>query len=312
MNASSLPQIRRPSAAQGARIGLLAGWGRYPLVVAQALAEQGYQTFCLGVKGHADPVLAEYCTDFEWVGLAKLGRAINYFRRHGVRDVTMAGKIQKAVLFQPWAWLTHLPDVRTVRRFYKHFIVPRKDNRDDTLLLAVIKEFARSGIVVAPATNYAPELLVDFGQFTRRGPTASERKDIEFGWKLAKEMGRLDVGQSVCIRGRAALAVEAMEGTDQCIERAGGLCRGGAFTVIKTAKPQQDMRFDVPTVGLRTVKIMAASGARCLAIESGKTILLDQQEVVRYADEHQIAIVSLTAEGALPVGTPAACEERAA
>src|SRR5579872_1841128 len=116
-------QIRRPQAARSGKIGLLAGWGRYPIVVAEALAQQGYQTYCLGVKGHADPALATICDDFQWVGLAKLGRAINYFRRHGVRDVTMAGKIHKAVLFQPWAWFTHLPDWRTLCRFYKHFVL---------------------------------------------------------------------------------------------------------------------------------------------------------------------------------------------
>jgi hypothetical protein len=244
--------------------------------------------------------LATLCDDFQWVGLAKLGRAISYFRRHGVRDVTMAGKIHKAVLFQPWSWFTHLPDWRTLRRFYKHFVLTRQDRKDDTLLLAVVKEFARGGIVFAPATNYAPELLVSYGHLTRRHPAAIERKDIEFGWKLAKELGRLDVGQSVAVKGRAAVAVEAMEGTDACIRRAGQLCRGSAFTVVKVAKPQQDMRFDVPTIGLGTMEVMVQSGARCLAIEAGRTILLDEPRVIRYADEHRVAIVSLTPLGEYP------------
>ena len=158
-------------------------------------------------------------------------------------------------------------------------------------------------MIFAPATNYAPELLVEFAQFTRRGPSTAERKDIEFGWKVAKEMGRLDIGQSICVRDRATMAVEAIEGTDLCIERAGQLCRGASFTVIKVAKPNQDMRFDVPTIGLRTFETMAAAGARCLAIESGKTILLDQANAVRFADQHGIAIVSLTAEGGMPATT---------
>ncbi|HEX3654708.1 MAG TPA: UDP-2,3-diacylglucosamine diphosphatase LpxI [Pirellulales bacterium] len=297
-------QIRRPQAARSGKIGLLAGWGRYPLIVAEALAQQGYQTYCLGVKGHADPALATICDDFQWVGLAKLGRAISYFRRHGVRDVTMAGKIHKAVLFHPWALLTHLPDWRTVCRFYQHFVLMRHDRKDDTLLLAVVKEFARGGIVFAPATNYAPKLLVDYGNLTRRHPSATERKDVEFGWKLAKELGRLDVGQSVAVRGRAALAVEAMEGTDACIRRAGQLCRGSAFTVVKVAKPQQDMRFDVPTIGMGTLEVMIQSGARCLAIEAGRTVLLDEPQVIRYADEHRIAIVSLTPLGEYPPEAP--------
>ncbi len=142
------------------RIGLLAGWGRYPIVVAEALARQGCQTYCLGVKGHADPALARVCADFDWLSLGRLGSAIRYFRRHGVQRVTMAGKIHKFQLLQPWMWLKHFPDWRTLRRFYHHFVSSKKDNRDDTLLHAVVLEFARDGLIFAPATDFAPELLV--------------------------------------------------------------------------------------------------------------------------------------------------------
>ena len=135
--------------------------------------------------------------------------------------------------------------------FLPHFWTRKKDCRDDSLLRAIVDEFAAEGIRFAPATDYAPELLVGQGQLTRRGPTAWQQKDIEFGWKMAKEMGRLDIGQSVAVKDQAVLAVEAVEGTDECIRRAGELCRAGGFTVVKVAKPQQDMRFDVPTIGLR-------------------------------------------------------------
>ncbi|MEX2120910.1 MAG: UDP-2,3-diacylglucosamine diphosphatase LpxI [Pirellulales bacterium] len=298
--------------AQGrSKVGLLAGWGRYPLVVAEALVGQGYLTYCLGVKGHADPALAAVCHDFRWLGLARLGEAARYFKRHGVRDVTMAGKIHKALLFGRWAWLKHLPDFRTLRRFYKHFLLNRRDRQDDTLLMAVVKEFAVDGIHFAPATDYVPELLVKFGQLTLRGPSAAQQQDIEFGWKLAKELGRLDVGQSVAIKGRAALAVEAIEGTDQCIQRAGTLCPAGGFTVVKVAKPQQDMRFDVPTIGLGTLESMVQAGATCLAIEAGRTILVDQPQVIQLADQHQLAIVSLSADGECPRPSPETlCESR--
>ena len=132
----------------------------------------------------------------------------------------------------------------------------KKDCRDDSLLTAIVEEFAAEGIRFAPATDYAPELLVTEGQLTRRGPTAWQQKDIEFGWKIAKEMGRLDIGQSVAVKDQAVLAVEAVEGTDECIRRAGTLCRAGGFTVVKVAKPQQDMRFDVPTIGLGTLETL--------------------------------------------------------
>ncbi len=148
----------------------------------------------------------------------------------------------------------------------------------------------------APATDYAPELLLPPGQLTRRGPSAWQWKDIRFGWRMAKEMGRLDVGQSVAVKDQAVLAVEAVEGTDQCIARAGTLCPAGGFTVVKVAKPQQDMRFDVPTIGRGTLETMVQSGAAVLAVEAGKTILLDQAEAMAFADSHKLAIVSLVGE----------------
>lgn len=279
------------------RIGLLAGWGRYPLVVAEELVRQGRQVSCLGVRDHADPALARICHDFQWVGLARLGAAIRYFRRRGVTCATMAGKIHKFKLYQPRVWLKLAPDLRTMRCFFPHFVATRKDRKDDTLLLAVVNEFARDGIHFAPATDFAPELLVQFGPLTRRRPSAAQCKDIEFGWRLAKEMGRLDVGQSVAVKGRAALAIEAIEGTDECIRRAGALCAAGGFTVVKVAKPRQDMRFDVPTIGLGTLETMAAAGGKVLAIEAGRTIIIDQADVAAFADRHGITIVALEANG---------------
>jgi len=274
-------------------IGLLAGWGRYPVVVARALREQGYRTYCLGLKDHADPRLADMCDDFAWVGMAKMGRALRYFRRHGCRHVTMAGKLHKARLFQPWVWLKHLPDLRAICCFYPHFVLTRKDRRDDTLLLAIVHEFSKEGIVFAPATDFVPELLVKYGQKTRRAPSAAQQKDIQFGWRLAKEIGRLDIGQSVIVKSRAVLAVEAIEGTDECIRRAGQLCPAGGFTVVKVAKPQQDMRFDVPTIGVRTLETMLDAGAAVLAIEAGRTIILDEPQLIEFADRNKLVIAAL-------------------
>ncbi|HZZ72219.1 MAG TPA: UDP-2,3-diacylglucosamine diphosphatase LpxI [Pirellulales bacterium] len=280
-----------------ARIGLLAGWGRYPIVLSEALVRRGFEVYCLGVKDHADPALKTICHDFEWVGLAKLGRAIRYFTRHEIFDATMAGKIHKVKLLQHGAWLKHLPDWRTIKMFFPHFISARQDRKDDTLLTAIVEGFAEDQITFAPATDYAPELLVRYGQLTRRGPSRLQAKDIEFGWTLAKEMGRLDVGQSVAIKGRAAVAVEAIEGTDQCIRRAGELCRSGGFTVVKVAKPQQDMRFDVPTIGVSTLETMVAAGAKVLAVEAGRTIIVDEPQVLDFANRNGLILVALHADG---------------
>jgi DUF1009 family protein len=278
---------------QAGRIGLIAGWGRYPIVVAQTLRSQGFRVYCLAIKDHADPALRGWCDDYREVGLGKLGAAIRYFRRNRVMRATMAGKIHKVVLFQKFAWLKHLPDWRCACTFYPHWVSKTKDRKDDTLLGAVIDAYARDGIQFAPATEFAPELLVKAGNLTSRSPSGGQWKDIQFGWQLAKEMGRLDVGQSVAVKGRAVLAVEAVEGTDECIRRAGQLCPQGGFTVVKVAKPQQDMRFDVPTIGVGTIETLVASGAAVLAIEADKTIVLDRDDVVRAADRHKLIVVAV-------------------
>jgi hypothetical protein len=173
------------------------------------------------------------------------------------------------------------------------------DNRDDTIVHAVIKEFAADGIAFESALDLCPELLVTPGVLTRRRPTPREEEDIAFGWELAREMGRLDVGQSVAVKERAVLAVEAIEGTDRAIARAGELCRAGGFVVVKVAKPHQDMRFDVPTVGTATIETMHRAGGRVLAIEAGRTIILDQPATVALAERYGISVVALREAEAL-------------
>lgn len=276
------------------RIGLVAGWGRFPIVVAQTLKEQGRSVYCVGLKNHADPALRDICDDYFASGVARIGDHIRYFRRQGVTHATLAGKVFKdKILFGRWGWLGLWPDWRTFKVAIPIYILGRKDRRDDTLLSLAVQEYAKDGIMMAPATDLAPQLLAREGQLTRRGPTAGQRQDIEFGWALAKELGRLDVGQSVTVKGRAVIAVEAVEGTDACIRRTGELCPQGGFTIVKVAKPQQDMRFDVPTIGVGTIESMIAAGAGVLAIEAGKTIIVDEPAVIALADRHGLAIVSL-------------------
>lgn len=274
-------------------IGLLAAWGRFPMVVAEALAADGYRVCCLGVRGHADANLARVCDEFAWVGLARLGQASRWFRRHGVEQATMAGKIHKVNFFERHAWRNLVPDWTTLKAFYPHFVSGSSDRKDDTLLLAVVETFARFKIEFLPATDFAPELLVCEGPVAGKPLTVAEHADVEFGWHLAKQMGQLDVGQSVCVKGQAVLAVEAVEGTDRCIARAGQLCPQGGFTVVKTAKPQQDMRFDVPTVGLGTLESMAKAGGRILAIEADRTILLQADDFRAAADRSGISVVAV-------------------
>ncbi|HUG93730.1 MAG TPA: UDP-2,3-diacylglucosamine diphosphatase LpxI [Planctomycetaceae bacterium] len=276
-------------------VGLLAGAGRFPIAFAQAARRHGLAVHCVGVLGMASQELREVCTTYHSVPLGRLGRAIRLLRRARVGRAVMAGKIEKTSLFKRFRWIRHLPDARFLKVLWRHVRAGR-DGRDDTLLLTVIGEFERDGIHFESALDYCPELLVQHGFLTRRKPTPAQWRDIRFGWALAKEMGRLDVGQTVVVHDQAAIAVEAIEGTDGCIRRAGLLCRRGGFTVVKVAKPQQDMRFDVPTVGLDTIQTMREAGGRVLAIECGKTILLDEPDVLRLADRCGIAVVSLKAE----------------
>ncbi len=275
------------------RIGLLAAWGRFPLLVAEALRKQNYHISCLGVADLADPRLQDLCDDFQWIGWGKLGGAIKFFRRCDVSQATMAGKFHKALLYQPGLWWRHFPDWKFIKTFYRHLFTRQRDNKDDTLLGVLSDAFASEGIVFQPATDFAPELLVKAGQIAGRPPSAAQQADIEFAWDIAKQMGRLDIGQSVCVKDRAIVAVEAIEGTDACILRAGEFCKKGGFTVVKVAKPQQDMRFDVPTVGVRTLRTMVAAGAKVLAIEGGRTILLDDAAFREYAAYHKLSIVAL-------------------
>lgn len=276
-------------------IGLLAGWGRFPIAFAEKARSLKMPLVCLGIRGEASRELSSLARRFYWVGPAQIGRTIRLFKREGVQRIVMAGKVHKAnILHRPWRLLQLMPDWRTIKFWYMR---QRRDNCDDTLLLGLIDEFARDGLRIESALTLCPELLVNPGVLTRRMPTTREQSDIAFGWNVAKEMGRLDVGQSVAIKERAVLAVEAIEGTDRAILRAGELCRAGGFVVVKVAKPQQDMRFDVPTVGCTTVESLRRAGGRVLAIEAGKTILLDREQTIALADRHGLTIVALAPEG---------------
>ena len=284
--------IRKPKTENRKPIGLLAGWGRFPIAFADKARSLGLPVVCVGLRGEASPELISLVQRFYWARPLQMGRMIRCFKREGAEQIVMAGKVHKAnLLHQPWKLLTLLPDWRTVCWWYFR---GRRDNRDDTVLLSVIKEFGRDDLRFESALTLCPELLMNPGVLTRRSPSSREERDIVFGWELAKEMGRLDVGQSVAVKERAVLAVEAIEGTDRAILRAGELCRAGGFVVVKVAKPQQDMRFDVPTIGCTTIENLHRAGGRVLAIEAGKTIVLDQTQTLALADRYGITIIALS------------------
>lgn len=271
-------------------LGLLAGWGRFPLVVAEKARALGKPVYCVGIRHEADPTLAQHVDGFAWSGVARLGRIIRLFKQAGCQHIVMCGKIHKhRFLYAPWRVFSLVPDLRCIRFWYRRTL---RDRKDDTLMLAMIDEFKQDGMDFGSALDFYPDLLAPEGVLTRRQPSPSEQADIAFGWEMAKEMGRLDVGQSVCVKEKNVLAIEAIEGTDACIKRAGDLCPSGGFTVVKVAKPQQDMRFDVPTIGLYTIDNVIQAGATTLAIEAGKTIILDRDAVIDMADRYGVSIVA--------------------
>lgn len=278
-----------------ARMGLLAGWGDYPFVVRDTLREQGIDVIGVGIRGHVEPGLEKNCQAYRELAIGRLGAAIRFMKQHGVTAATMAGKVHKKMLFSRGAWTELLPDWEALRAFGSHWIIGTGDRRDNTLVTAAIDAFARHGIHFAPATDFAPELLVPEGILVGR-LTRLQRMDVEFGWQHAKQLGGLDIGQTVVVKRKAILAVEAIEGTDQCIQRAGELCSGGGFTVVKVAKPQQDMRFDVPTIGIGTIRQIAAAGGRVLAVEAERTILIDTAATIECARTHGITLVALRSD----------------
>jgi len=285
----------RPKLQSAARpqepIGLLAGSGRFPILFAEAARRRGYPVACVGIRGEAPEELKPLCSAFETLPVSRPTRIIRAFQRLGVRELVMAGKVHKTAMYTPGLFWHAITDPRAIRVWYYGRL--RANKKDDAILLTVIDEFAKDGLTFRSALDFCPELLVNQGILTRRRPTAEELLDVRFGWQLAKEMGRLDVGQSVAIKQCATIAVEAIEGTDRCIERAGALCRAGGWVLVKVAKPHQDMRFDVPTIGTSTIEKLSQSGAKVLAIEANKTIVIDQPEVIELADRLGIAVVAL-------------------
>ena len=286
--------VSAPSSAQP-KVGLVAGWGSFPMEVAEHCRALGYEVYIAAIKGHADPKLAQFAQDMKWFGVAKLGGQIHFFQRHGVQQITLAGKLFKdKILFHGLGWIEHLPDVTCLRTLYRSFITRSSDTRDDTILGAVAEAFTKRDIQVVPATDLAPQLMVNDGCLSHRSPSRREKLDIEFGWQIARQMGGLDVGQSITVRDQTVLGVEAVEGTDALIARTGELCPRGGFTLIKVAKPKQDMRFDVPTIGRRTIENVVKAGGTAIAIEAHRTILVDREETIALANRHRIAIVAHT------------------
>ena len=264
------------------RIGLIAGNGRFPLLFAQSARKQGVEVLAIAHKGQTLPELGKYVNKIYWIKVGQLGKLIKILKTEKIKDAAMVGGITKTLMFSQVA-----PDLHALSLLAK-----LKTMNDDALLRAVAKEIENQGITIHESTLFLSHLLSPSGCLTKRKPNQKEIKDIEFGWKIAKEIGRLDIGQSIVVKDQVVLAVEAIEGTDETIRRAGKLGKRKGLVVIKVSKPQQDMRFDVPAIGPETINTMQAAGGRVLAIESGKTLLIDKEELIQAANKANISIVA--------------------
>lgn len=274
-------------------LGLIAGTGRLPVLIAGGVRRSGRRLVVVGIRGQADPALRDLADVFGWAGITRLGRWIRLLRRNGVRRAVLAGGVRKANMYSPLRLLRYWPDLRTARLWYGKL---RHDKRDNAVLLAVADELAKEGIELMSSVEYCAEHLADEGLMTKTPPSKSAQADADFGFKIARRSAELDVGQSVAVKERDIIAVEAMEGTDEMIARAGRLCKTGGWTLVKVARPNQDMRFDVPTVGPETIQTLKTARAACLVLEAGKTIILDKPDTLALADRLAIAVVGKRAE----------------
>lgn len=271
------------------RLGIIAGSGKFPFLVLDGARRAGCQVTVIGLLGFADPALARQADAFRWAGLARLGTWIRVLKRAGATRVVLAGAVQKATMYGRWRLLRLLPDWTSAKLWFFKL----RDKRNDAVLSAVADEFALHGIVMRDCVEYTRDHLAPHGVLTHGQPSASQLRDAEFGWRIAKELGRLDIGQTVAVKETEVIAVEAIEGTDGMIERAGALCPRGGWTMVKVAKPNQDMRFDVPTVGPETVALLSRHGARMLILEAGKTVMIDREQMLTDADRVGLVILGL-------------------
>ncbi|MFM8540799.1 MAG: LpxI family protein [Nitrospira sp.] len=267
----------------GQCIGVIAGNGRFPIIFADNVRRQGYAVSAVAHIGETDPELERHVDRIHWVKIGQLNKLIHAFKHDGVRQAVMLGGVRKTHVFT-----TVRPDFRILAMAGR-----LRALKDDAILRELAAELEREGIIIRESTFGLDGILVEERPLTQRRPSRKEWDEIRYGWEMAREIGRLDIGQCVVVKERVIVAVEAVEGTDQAIRRGGELAGAGAV-VVKRCKPQQDLRFDLPAVGPRTIETMVAVKASALAVEAGKSVMLDRADLIRRADDAGIAVVGLT------------------
>ncbi|MFH2065880.1 MAG: UDP-2,3-diacylglucosamine diphosphatase LpxI [Pseudomonadota bacterium] len=264
------------------KIGLIAGGGQFPIIFAQAARKKGMSVYAIAHQTETEPSLEEQVDAIQWIYLGQIKKILRFFKSNQVTQAVMMGTIAKARLFKDLR-----PDTKAIS-----LIAGMRHTLDDGILRSLAMYLETEGVTIMPSTFLVPELLADKGCWTKRKPSRSEIGDITLGWEIAKEIGRLDVGQCVVVANGSVLAVEAIDGTDATISRGGRLGNRNAV-VVKVCKPNQDLRFDIPAIGMETIRIMQESGVHVLAIEAGKAVVFEKEAMIQMADKNKISIVAL-------------------
>ncbi|MBC2715071.1 MAG: LpxI family protein [Desulfobacteraceae bacterium] len=268
------------------RIGLIAGSGSFPIIFSKKAADRGFSIYAIGYHNETEPLLSDYVESLEVIHIGQIKRLIKFFKKNRIKEAVMIGAIKK-----PGAILDIRPDMKAISLIANM----RHSTHDDKILRAFAKVLEDEGFRIRSSTFLLPELLAEEGCWTKRKPTNAELSDIELGWKMAKEIGRLDIGQCVVVCNGTVMAVEAIDGTDSTIRRGGGFCKGNSV-VVKVCKPIQDFRFDVPAVGAQTIRSMHESGATVLVVEAGRSLVFDKEEMIRLANQWGIIIMAMEKE----------------
>jgi DUF1009 family protein len=266
----------------------VAGGGDFPFLIIEECRLQGIEVVLAAVKGEARPEIAQQVTKVEWIGAGQLSRLIRFFQVNQVHHALMAGYVKHVRIFGK-----DLPDLRMLALFAR---LPKRTA--DSILGAIADELASEGIQLMDTTSLLPQMVPESGVLTRRKPDKHELKDIDLGRRVAMEIARLDIGQTVVLCDQAVVAVEGMEGTDATIERAAGLTFGKKLTVVKVSKPLQDMRFDVPVIGPATMEILCRCNVSAMAIDAGRSLIFHKRQVLNIANQKKIALIAFTPESA--------------
>ncbi|MDD5686437.1 MAG: UDP-2,3-diacylglucosamine diphosphatase LpxI [Elusimicrobia bacterium] len=261
-------------------IGLIAGNGNFPLIFTRQAKKRGEKVIAIALFDETDKTIESIADKTYWINVGQLSKLIEILKKEKIEKCIMAGQVKHTKLFSV------KPDLKALALLAK-----LKSKTADSLLSAVCSELEREGIKFIPSNTYLSDFIPKAGLLTKRKPDKTQKEDIEFGYKIAREVAHSDIGQTICVKDKSIVAVEAMEGTDECIRRAGEITKD--FVVIKAARPNQDMRFDIPIVGLKTIETLKNAKSSVMAVESDKTLILEMDEVIKFANENEICILAI-------------------